>query len=61
MRVKDIMAAVQEAGYESSSRDFYGLVAAAVRDGGFEKVSRGVYKLKAPKAPAKKAAAKKKG
>jgi len=61
MRVKDIMAAVQKAGYESSSKDFYGLVAAAVRDGSFERVKRGVYKLKAPKAPAKKAAGKKKG
>ncbi len=47
MRVKDIMEAVKKAGYKSSSKDFYGIVAAAVRDeDNFEKVKRGVYKLK---------------
>ena len=46
MRVKDIMAAVQAAGYESGAKDFYGIVAAAVRGKGFDKVSRGVYVMK---------------
>ena len=35
MRVKDIMTAVQKAGYETNSKGFYGLVATAVREGGF--------------------------
>ena len=57
MRVKDIMAAVQAAGYKSGAKDFYNLVAAAARGDGFEKVSRGVYVLKGGKkpSPAKKA------
>jgi len=65
MRVKDAMSAVQQAGYESSSKDFYGIVAAALREGPFVKLRRGVYALKAAapakanKAP-KKAAAKSK-
>ena len=46
MRVKDVMAAVTEAGYVSSSKDFYGIVAAALRDDKrFRKLSRGVYTL----------------
>lgn len=46
MRVKDIMAAVTKAGYETKSKDFYGIVAAAVReDGGIKKLRRGVYAL----------------
>ena len=47
MRVKEIQAAVRKAGYRSSSKDFYGIVAAALRDeDNFQRVSRGVYKLK---------------
>ena len=57
MRVKDIMVAVQKAGYKTRSGDFYGLVATAVRDS-FRKVSRGVYALAASKKPAKKKAKK---
>ena len=46
IRVKDVMAAVAEAGYVSSSKDFYGIVAAALRDDKrFKKLSRGVYTL----------------
>ena len=52
MRVKDIMTAVQAAGYESGAKDFYNLVAAAVRGDGFEKLGRGVYRLKAAGEPA---------
>ncbi len=43
MRIKDIAPAVQDAGYKSASKDFYGLVAAALRDPAFKKVGRGVY------------------
>ncbi|HUT92092.1 MAG TPA: hypothetical protein VMY37_21540 [Thermoguttaceae bacterium] len=58
MRVKDIMAAVQKAGYKTNSKDFYGVVATAVREGGFQKLSRGVYKLGGPKKPVRKMARK---
>lgn len=58
MRVKDIMTAVQKAGYKTNSRDFYGVVATAVREGGFQKISRGVYKLGAAGKPARKGARK---
>ena len=58
MRVKDIMAAVQKAGYKTNSKDFYGVVATAVREGGFQKLSRGVYTLKAPKKPVRQVARK---
>jgi len=58
MRVKDIMAAVQKAGYKTNSKGFYGQVATAVREGGFQKLSRGVYKLEAAKKPARKVARK---
>ena len=58
MRVKDIMAAVQKAGYKTNSKDFYGVVATAVREGGFRKLSRGVYKVGAAKKPARKKATK---
>ena len=46
MRVREIVAAVQEAGYKSAAKDFYGIVATAVRGEGFEKLGRGVYRLK---------------
>jgi len=64
MRVKEAEAAVRAAGYQTFSKDFYGVVATALRDGPFDRVRRGVYKLKSAKrAPAekgvKKAAAKK--
>jgi hypothetical protein len=55
MRVKDIVAAVQEAGYKSVAKDFYHLVAAAVRGDEFKKLGRGIYKLKTGKAAVKKA------
>ena len=58
MRVKDIMAAVQKAGYKTNSKDFYGVVATAVREGGFQKLCRGVYTLETPKKPAAKVARK---
>ena len=58
MRVKDIVAAVQKAGYKTHSKDFYGIVATAVREGGFKKIERGVYELKAQKKRAKMAARK---
>ena len=58
MRVRDIMAAVQKAGYKTNSKDFYGVVATAVREGGFQKLSRGVYKLEAARKPARKKATK---
>ena len=45
MRVKDIMTAVQKAGYRSTSRDFYGIVSATVRDAKLKRVGRGIYKL----------------
>ena len=56
MRVKDIMAAVQKAGYKTNSKDFYGVVATAVREGGFQKLSRGVYTVGAARKPATKVA-----
>ena len=47
MRIKDAMRAVTKAGYRSSSKDFYGIVATAIRDKAkFEKVGRGLYKAK---------------
>jgi len=47
MRVKDIVAAVVDAGYKSHSKDFYNIVAATVREESrFTRVGRGVYKLK---------------
>ena len=45
MRIRDLMAAVQQAGYRSSSKDFYNIVAAAIRGEQFKKIGRGVYKL----------------
>ena len=54
MRVKEVMAAVQQAGYKSAAKDFYGIVATAIREGGFEKVSRGIYRLKGMEKPAAK-------
>ncbi|HUS92077.1 MAG TPA: hypothetical protein VM695_09515 [Phycisphaerae bacterium] len=46
LRVKDAMAAVTKAGYQSASKDFYGIVAAALRDDSrIKKISRGVYTL----------------
>ena len=54
MRVKDIMAAVQKAGYKTNSKDFYGVVATAVREGGFQKLSRGVYTVGAARKPTAK-------
>jgi hypothetical protein len=46
MRVKDIVVAVQDAGYRSSSKDFYGIVAAALRETeGVKRVGRGQYTL----------------
>lgn len=45
MRIRDLMAAVQKAGYRSSSKDFYNIVAAAIRGDQFRKIGRGVYKL----------------
>ena len=55
MRIKDIVVAVQEAGYKTAAKDFYGLVAVGVRGEGFKKLGRGVYKLKTGKAAVKKA------
>ena len=47
VRVKNIMKAVQAAGYKSSSKDFYSLVAAALRDTDqFKRTGRGLYTLK---------------
>jgi len=54
MRVKDIVTAVQEAGYKSVAKDFYHLVAAAVRGDEFKKLGRGIYKVKTGKAAVKK-------
>ncbi len=46
MRVKAIMGAVRKAGYRSSSKDFYGIVAKTLLDGEqYQRVKRGVYKL----------------
>jgi len=50
MRVKDIVSAVEKAGYNSVAKDFYNLVAAAVRGDEFTKLSRGVYTFKAGQA-----------
>jgi|GEM_PF-1520782 len=55
MRVKDIVVAVQEAGYKTAAKDFYGLVAAAVRGEGFKKLGWGVYNLGTGKGAVKKA------
>jgi len=55
MRVKDIVAAVQQAGYKSVAKDFYNLVAAAVRGDEFRKLGRGIYKLETGKAAVEKA------
>ena len=46
MRVKDVMAAVQKAGYKTHSKDFYGQVAVMLRDKAFRKLGRGVYTLR---------------
>lgn len=47
MRVKEIEKAVRKAGYKTSSKDFYGIIASTVRDPKhFQKISRGVYKAK---------------
>ena len=47
MRAKDIAQAVVKAGYRSTSRNFYPIVAAALRDKKlFRRVRRGVYTLK---------------
>jgi len=54
MRVKDIVTAVQEAGYKSVAKDFYHLVAAAVRGDEFKKLGRGVYNLITCKAEVRK-------
>ncbi len=44
MRIKEIAAAVQDAGYKSDSKDFYGFVASTLRDETkFTRVSRGKY------------------
>ncbi len=46
-RVKQVMADVTKAGYVSTSKDFYGIIATALREGPqFKKISRGVYALK---------------
>ena len=46
MRAKEIVPAVRKAGYETFSKDFYGIVATALRDKKtFKRVSRGVYTL----------------
>ncbi len=49
MRVKDIVPAVEKAGYKSAAKDFYNLVAAAVRGDEFTKLSRGIYTVKTGK------------
>ena len=46
MRVKEVVQAVQDGGYKSTSKDFYNIVAATLRDDRFEKVARGQYQLK---------------
>ncbi len=45
MRVVEIAQAVKAAGYKSTSKNFYNMVAATVREPDFKKVVRGVYKL----------------
>jgi len=54
MRIKNIVAAVQEAGYKSAAKDFYHLVAAAVRGDEFKKLGRGIYNLITGKAAVRK-------
>jgi hypothetical protein len=56
MRVKDVMPAVRAAGYKTSSKGFYGLVAAALQGDAFRRTGRGVYVLRTRKPKAKKAA-----
>jgi chromosome segregation ATPase len=47
MRAKDIAKKVQEIGYKTNAKDFYGIVAQALRDPDlFERQGRGVYRLK---------------
>ncbi|MFP4105626.1 MAG: hypothetical protein ACLFVU_05970 [Phycisphaerae bacterium] len=47
MRAKEAEQAVLDAGYPTTSKSFYNIVATTLREGKqFEKVSRGVYKLK---------------
>jgi hypothetical protein len=47
MRAKDVKDAVVQAGYPTSAKDFYGIVATALRDTRtFQKIRRGIYKLK---------------
>jgi len=50
MRVKDIVSAVEQAGYKSVAKDFYNLVAAAVRGDEFTKLGRGIYTVKTDQA-----------
>jgi hypothetical protein len=45
MRVREIATAVVKAGYQTVSRDFYGIVASTVRDKTFKRIRRGVYRL----------------
>ncbi len=46
MRVRDVVAAVRRAGYKTSSRGFYGIVATMLRDkANFTRLDRGLYKL----------------
>lgn len=46
MRAKDIATEVKQAGYPTSSKAFYGIVAATLRDKKkFKKLGRGVYTL----------------
>jgi len=46
MRVNEIVDAVRKAGYRSSSKDFYAIVAKLLlTDDTFKRVKRGVYKL----------------
>lgn len=49
LRIKEIAAAVQEAGYRTSSKEFYGLVASAMSSDAFKKVGRGMYVLQGRK------------
>ena len=46
MSVKDVAAAVVQAGYKSSSKNLYPMVSQALRDKRFKKVARGVYAMK---------------
>lgn len=46
MRARDIKDAVVKAGYKTTSKTFYNIVATTLReDGRFKKVGRGLYKL----------------